>query len=187
MARTSFSTGVHWDRRHYKGQAQGQVQHPADATIFLQPFSANSSSASPRDNLFQCCTILTVRKVFLMSKVNFPWCNLSPLLLVVLMHTEYSLLLSSVQRLFMYLKTVVMTPLSLLFLMLNNLSNMYTAWFLRVLSSWHSHCFYSGDWEWKNFSTFDDQAVLSGALYILIGMKGTNAVYSCICVFLSSQ
>lgn len=65
--------------------------------------------------------------VFLMSNVNFPWCNLSPLLLVELMHMEYSLLLSSMQQLFMCLKTVVMTSLSLLFSKLNNLSNMYKA------------------------------------------------------------
>lgn len=80
------------------------------------------------------------------------------------MHMEYSLLLSSMQQLFMYLKTVVTTPLSLLFLTLNNLSNMYKAWFLKVLRSCCSHCFYSGYWEWKNFSMSDDQAVLSDAL-----------------------
>lgn len=79
------------------------------------------------------------------------------------MHMEYSLLLPSMQQLFMYLKTVVMIPLSLLLLKLNNLSNMYKAWFLKALSSCHSHCFYSGDWEWKNFRTFDDQAILFGA------------------------
>lgn len=133
-------------------------------TIFLQPFCSNSSSASLLNYLFQCCTILTVRKGFLMFKVNFPWCNLSPLLLVVLMHMECCLLLSSVQQLFMSWKTVVMTPLSLLFLKLNKLSNTYKDWFLKVLNSCHSHCFYSGDWEWKNLSACDDQAVLSDAL-----------------------
>lgn len=80
------------------------------------------------------------------------------------MHMEYILLLSSTQQLFEYLKTVVMTPLTLLFLKLNNLSNTYKACFLKVLSSWRSRCFYSGVWEWKNFSMSDDQAILSGAL-----------------------
>lgn len=120
-----------------------------------------------------------------MSKVNFPWCNLSPLLLVVLMHMEHSLLCSSMQQLFMCLQAAVMTPLSLLFSKLNNFSNMYKGWFLKVLSSCCSCCFYSGDWEWKNFPRVDDQAVLSGALQMLIGMKGTKVfiavyVHSCL-------
>lgn len=57
-----------------------------------------------------------------------------------------------------------MTPASLLFLKQNNLSNMYKDWFLEVLNSCHSHCFYSCDWEWKNLSMCDDQVVLSDAL-----------------------
>lgn len=166
----------------YKGWALSikEVQPPADSNCLPTAFST-----SPPDKLFQHCTIPTVRKVFLMSKVNFPWCNLSPLLLVVLMHMEHRLLLSSMQQLFMCLQAAVMTPLSLLFSKLNNLSNMYKGWFLKVLSSCCSCCFYSGDWEWKKFHRVDDQAVLSGALQIRIGMKGTNVfiavyVHSCL-------
>jgi len=45
--------------------------------------SRDGDSTTSLGSLFQCLTTLSVKKCFLMSNLNLPWCNLRPFPLVL--------------------------------------------------------------------------------------------------------
>ncbi|KAK4831211.1 hypothetical protein QYF61_016048 [Mycteria americana] len=73
------------------------------------------------DTLFQCLTTLSVKKFFLISNLNLPWCNLRPPPLVLSLVTwEKRLTPTSLQPPF----RMIRSPLSLFFSRLNNPSSL---------------------------------------------------------------
>ena len=58
------------------------MSRSATSTCFLNT-SRHGDSTTSQNSLFQCLTTLSVKKFFLISNLNLPWCNLRPLPLVL--------------------------------------------------------------------------------------------------------
>ena len=82
--------------------------------------SRNGDSTTPLGSLFQYLTTLTDKKLFLVSNLNLPWCNLRPFSLVLsLSHGGKRPTPSLPQSPFKQLNRVIRSPPSLLFSRLN--------------------------------------------------------------------
>ena len=62
------------------------ISQSATSTHFLNTYRDGDSTAS-LGSLFQCLTTLSVKKFFLISSLNLPWCSLRSLPLILLLVT----------------------------------------------------------------------------------------------------
>ena len=62
------------------------MSQSATSTRFLNT-PRDGDSTTSLGSLFQCLTTLSVKKFFLISSLNLPWCNLRPLPLILLLVT----------------------------------------------------------------------------------------------------